>query len=257
MKDPNKKFVFVTWSGGIDSTAVIAQCLAHGYTVQPVTLLFGGTLLQKREHQARMVLQDWFTANYPDLYRDCALVDGKWLNTYFEVGKVAQMSVPRRNRLILDYMMANFVLPSDGYYLGMGTYIGSDTGVVEHVPAHDADTRYLQAYLLQEYGYEYRLITCDTFGEARYKGDRVRQLVDVVGPKIALHTSNCGKNILVPCGNCYNCAERHVAFEEVLGRGFDSTVYQRSPSNWLWYNSYVKQHNGELVDKVTWAEANT
>lgn len=254
MKNPYHKFAFVTWSGGIDSTLVIAQALANGYQVQPVSIIFGGTLVRNREQLARTELEILFRGHFPGLYRPTMLVDGNFLDA-FEVAGVEQMNVPRRNRLILDYMMSNFVLPSNAYYLGMGTYIGSDTGVVDHVPAEDADTRFLQAYLLQEYGVEFRLLTCDTWGEARTKGDRVAQLVDILGPEGVLATSNCGANANVACGNCYNCAERSVAIEEVLGKGFDTTHYSKDPHDWPYYDLYVRQHAGEVVKKVSWEMA--
>lgn len=256
MKNPNNKFIHVTWSGGIDSTAVIGQLLKHGWTVFPVTLVFGAEGYRTREARARGHLADWFERNYPDQFMQPDLVDGRFLE-FFEYGGLEHANCPRRNKHILDYMMTNYVIPNDGYYIGMGEYIGADTWLVkDHVGMHDCDARYFTAYLLQEYGLEYRFISMADFGESRYKADRVRQLVDALGPSASLMTSNCmDDDPYKHCGKCYKCVERHVAFEDVLGIGFDQTRYQHNPKDWPNYSLYVRQMRGELVD-LSWEEAN-
>ena len=58
MNDPNNKRIHVTWSGGIDSTGVIGLLLQSGWTVMPVTLVFGDAGYKDREAMARGKLAD-------------------------------------------------------------------------------------------------------------------------------------------------------------------------------------------------------
>jgi len=256
MGNPNDKIVYTTWSGGIDSTGVIGQLLANGWEVVPVTLVFGDKGYKEREAIARGKLTDYFDASYPELFHKPILADGRFLENFSE-GDLEGAGIPRRNKHILDFMMTNFVIPADSYYIGMGEYIGADTWLVkDHVGAHDADSRYLAAYLLHEYGLGYRFIALNDFGESRYKADRVKLLVDAVGPLAALMTSNCMFGTTdAHCGSCYKCVEWHVAFEEVLGRGYDTTTYNVDPEAWPNYDMYVRQMAGELVD-LSWEAAN-
>jgi len=153
--------------------------------------------------------------------------------------------------------MTNLIVPSDAYYVGMGEYIGADTWAVkDHVGAHDADARYLAAYLLYEYGLNYRLMTLADFGESRYKSDRVNLLVNAIGPDAALLTTNCMDSFSLHCGRCYKCVERHAAFEIVLGRGEDSTEYVVNPETVDYYVQYEKQMQGEAVD-LKWDRVKT
>ncbi len=248
MQDPNKKLAYATWSGGIDSTAVIGQLLKHGWWVQPIVLLFGNTGYQAREFVARDRLFEYFRKEYGDMIRNPIQESGKFLSAFEIDGEI-----PRRNKHILDYMMVRHVIPNEGYYVAMGEYIGADTWLVkDHVGAHDADSRYLASYLLHEYGFNYRFMALNDFAESRYKADRVFQLVTSVGPEHALQTSNCmGQNPIMHCGRCYKCIERHVAFEEVLGCGFDTTQYENDPKDHVTYHYYLRQMAGELVD-LSW-----
>lgn len=249
MKNPNEKKIYVTWSGGIDSTALIGQLLMKGWQVFPVTLTFGPLGYKEREAVARAYLQEFFQAEWGDLFVTPTLADGRWLENFAN----ADGHIPRRNKHILDFMMDNFVIPNDGYYVGMGEYIGADTWVVkDHVGMHDADSRYLAAYLLHEYGLDYRFMALNDFGESRYKSDRVRLLHDAVG-NMAMLTSNCMyDNPTLHCGNCYKCIERHVAFMDIMGG--DATNYQVRPELWPNYDLYVRQMRGELVD-LSWEQA--
>jgi len=252
MKNPNNKFIHVTWSGGIDSTALIGLLLKAGWSVQPVTLLFGKTGYKVREEAARDYLLDWFLRHYPESMQPSIYVDGNFLSE-FAIGP----EIPRRNKHILDFMMMQYVIPQDGYYLGMGEYIGADTWLVkDHVGAHDADSRYLAAYMLHEYGLDYRFMALNDFGESRYKADRIRLLVDALSPYAALRTSNCMDDLPgMHCGKCYKCIERHVGFEEVLGRGHDTTQYDIDPEKHVSYELYLQQMRGDLVD-LSWEKAN-
>jgi 7-cyano-7-deazaguanine synthase in queuosine biosynthesis len=256
MGNPNNKIVYCTWSGGIDSTGVIGQLLKHGWEVKPVTLVFGESGYRDREAIARGKLLAWFTNNYPGKIQPIDFIDGSFL-TNFAAGNLEAADIPRRNKHILDFMMTHYVIPNDGYYVGMGEYIGADTWLVkDHVGMHDCDARHFVAYLLAEYGLNYRYISLADFGESRYKADRVRLLVDAVGPKQALLTSNCMFGTMHEhCGKCYKCIERHVAFEEVLGSGFDTTVYLSNPKDHVSYIYYLKQMAGELVD-LPWEVVN-
>jgi len=254
MNDPNNKTCYVTWSGGIDSTGVLGLLLQAGWTVQPITLKFGKLSYQSREAAARSALSARFEMIYPDLWNPTKEFDGSFLNHFSADG----IEITRRNKHILDWMMMNHVLPNGGYYLGMGEYIGADTWAVkDHVGAHDADARYLAAYLLYEYGLSFRLMTLADFGESRYKADRVNLLVNAIGPDAALLTTNCmGANEeLIHCGQCYKCIERHAAFEIVLGRGMDDTDYLTDPREAPHFEQYEKQMAGEAID-LKWQDVN-
>lgn len=252
MSNPNHKNCYITWSGGIDSTGVLGLLLQAGWNVVPVTLRFGKLGYQTREREARDALSERFEMQYPDQWQDTIEWDGSFLAHFSADG----VEIMRRNRHILDWMMMNHVIPNDGYYLGMGEYIGADTWAVkDHVGAHDADARYLAAYLLYEYGLNYRLMTLADFGESRYKADRVRLLVDAIGPDAALMTTNCMGGELQHCGQCYKCVERNVAFEAVLGHGFDTTEYIVDPRKAPYYHQYEHQMDGEAVD-LKWHDVN-
>jgi len=252
MNDPNNKTCYVTWSGGIDSTGVLGLLLQAGWTVHPITLRFGRIGYQTREHTARAALAERFEMQYPDQWNPTEERDGSFLNHFSADG----VEIMRRNKHILDWMMMNYVLPNKGYYLGMGEYIGADTWAVkDHVGAHDADARYLAAYLLQEYGLSFRLMTLADFGESRYKADRVSLLVDAIGPDAALLTTNCMGGELTHCGQCYKCIERHVAFQVVLGKGFDTTEYLVDPKKASYYLQYEYQMEGEAID-LKWQDVN-
>jgi len=251
MSNPNIKVIHVTWSGGIDSTGVIGQLLMGGWTVHPVTLLFGPEDYQKRERQARNLLHKEFTKRYPQQLRNRLEVDGTFLEDFSADG----VEIPRRNKHILDYMMMNHVIPGDGYYIGMGEYIGADTWAVkDHIGAHDADSRYLAAYLLYEYGLNYRFIALNDFGESRYKADRVKLLIDSLGPVDAMKTTNCMVDGLKHCGECYKCVERCAAFWAVVG--YDTTEYIKDPRQAPFYNAYQMQMNGNTVN-LEWDSVNT
>jgi len=254
MSNPNNKTCYVTWSGGIDSTGVIGCLLEAGWFVYPVTLLFGPLGYRQREKKARDALSERFEMQYPEQWFGVMEHDGSFLENFAIDGVEAK----RRNKNILDFMMARHVIANDGYYLGMGEYIGADTWAVkDHVGAHDADARYLAAYLLHEYGLSYRLMTLADFGESRYKVDRVNLLVSTVGPDAALLTSNCMDSLPTRhCGMCYKCIERNVAFEMVLGEGCDTTQYAVDPKKVSYYGQYQKQMRGELVD-LPWNRVNT
>lgn len=249
MKNPSEKKCYVTWSGGIDSTAVIGQLLEAGWKVFPVHLSFGELNYQDRECAARDLLTEMFEMRWPDQWNSTFHADGDFLSAFM---RKDTNEIPRRNKHILDFMMENFVIPEECYYVGMGEYIGADTWVVkDHVGEHDADARYLASYLLREYGSGYRLMTLADFGESRYKADRVRLLVDSIGPDYAMLTTNCMGDMLMHCGHCYKCVERHVAFEEVLGFGMDNTEYAINPENASFYKTYLQQSRGELVN-LSW-----
>lgn len=253
MGNPNNKTCHVTWSGGIDSTGVVGLLLQHGWIVYPITLLFGAFGYRRREAKARKALSERFENDYPDRWHPVQERDGSFLSHFSADG----VEITRRNKHILDWMMQNWIIPNDGYYLGMGEYIGADTWAVkDHVGAHDADSRFLASYLLLEYGLRYRLMTLADFGESRYKSDRVRLLVESIGPAAALITTNCMDSLPVHCGRCYKCVERHAAFEAVLGRGLDYTDYAVDPKLAPHFEGYKRQMEGEAVD-LKWRDVNT
>jgi hypothetical protein len=227
-----KKEVVCTWSGGVDSTALIALLLRDGYKVNALTLNFYERDFVSREARSRKNLLE-------DLSKlgDISVIekDGSFLWSFSPDG----VEIPRRNRLIIDHLIETECKPRGLYYLGVGEYIGADTWVVrDHVGSADADARALTSYIYQEYGLDFRLLTLADFGESRYKSDRVALGASVIGD-LMFKTTNCLNNVPEHCGECYKCVERHVSFTKVFGR--DETVYLSPPRNSERYRLYLEQ----------------
>lgn len=218
----------MAWSGGIDSTALIAQLLKRGHSV--VALVLGVyekrfPKMWRREREAQEILVP--------VLRDCIqqgadfsvrVLPADWIWAFSTDG----IEIPRRNKHIIDHIITQYLIPEKKSALGLGEYIGGDTWLVrDHVGAADADTRSLTAYIFQEYGLDYRLYTLNDFGEARYKHDRVRIGMEAIGDAMLL-TTNCLYDFDVHCGKCYKCFERHAAF--MLNHLEDSTTYLTHPS---------------------------
>lgn len=258
MADPNNRLVFLTWSGGMDSTALMCKLLEAGYIVQPVSILFGGEIYVARERAARKKILEVLDERKFFFDSGCELkkpieVEGYFLEN-FEVGGVEQFTIPRRNRIIIDYMMANFVIPSGAYYLAMGLYRGDDTPIVKHVAAEDSDVRYMQAYFTSEYGIGNELLTCASFGETRTKADRLRMFPSI---ELANVTVSCGNSDSYNhCGACYNCASRRAAFDLVFGEGSDSAIYNTDISQWKYMYLYRQHMRRQWPIPITWDESN-
>jgi 7-cyano-7-deazaguanine synthase in queuosine biosynthesis len=240
----------VTWSGGIDSTALVAQMLDQGFKVTLLTLRIYGEQFGQRESAARIRL-------FPVLKRigEHQTNRGRgiihhydqradWLWSFSPDG----IEIPNRNKRILDYL----VTMAQGLgitHIGMGEYIGADSWVVsDHVGAADADARSLAAYLYHEYGLGYRLWTLADFGESRYKADRLLLGTEVIGRDMTL-TSNCLLNYREHCGRCYKCIERAAAFH--LSGITDTTFYIADPTERQAFQVYCEQMKG-LPVSVSW-----
>jgi 7-cyano-7-deazaguanine synthase in queuosine biosynthesis len=240
---PLKK-VAVAWSGGIDSTAVLANLLSRGYECIAVTSdLYASRALQyaTREAEARNQL-------FPHLQAIAEAHDGKLeleqLSSEFLWNFAHGNEIPMRNKRWIDLIMARVVMPRGLMNLAMGEYVGVDTWLVrDHVPQLDCDHRALSAYMLSEYGIKYRLISLQDFGESRYKSDRLRIGYNVLA-EMGL-TTNCMRDSLYDCGTCYKCVERAAAFY-VCGID-DPTDYERWPQDDPGFAFYVKQMRGEEV----------
>jgi len=241
-----------SWSGGIDSTAVLAQLALRGYTIRAIVLdiyLYKMPHFAERERCARKALAP--------LINDLAIANGgslevfnhpdaQWIWAFSRDG----IEIPRRNKYILDFMIEQEAIPHDIRNIGMGEYTGADTWLVrEHVGASDADHRALAAYLYLEYGINWRLITLQDFGESRYKSDRLKLGFDALGESMLL-TTNCLSNAATHCGKCYKCIERHAAFRTVHaedGNIVDETEYETSPADQPRFELYMRQMQGEEV----------
>lgn len=227
--------VVCSWSGGIDSTGVVASLLKQGHTVRAVTFDIYGGAFWDREEAARRQL---FTRLRELGDVEWRQRDAKWIWAFSPDG----VEIPRRNKHILDRLATVEAPEFDTKTVGMGEYIGADTWLVrDHVSAHDADARALAAYLYYEHGLDYRLITLADFGESRYKVDRLRICRDAIGDAISL-TSVCLRDFPVHCGECYKCVERAVAFDLLEER--DRTEYQRDPRAAVDYATYRMQMCG-------------
>ena len=248
----NRKHVVASWSGGIDSTAVLAQLAQRGYTIKAVVLdIYRHKMshFAEREHAARKTLTP--------IINDLAKKNGGSLEviSYFDCGWIWAFSrdgkeIPRRNKYILDFMIEQVAMPLDIRNIGMGEYTGADTWLVrEHVAATDADHRALSAYLYLEYGINWRLITLQDFGESRYKSDRLKLGFDALGESM-LFTTNCLNDGAVHCGECYKCIERHAAFRTLHaddGLIVDETEYATPPADQPRFDLYMRQMQGEEV----------
>lgn len=234
--------VIATWSGGIDSTAVIAKMLREGWSVKAVSLdldIYGDTFAE-REAKAREILLPRLE-NLGEIEHE--QVRGLWLDQFAD-----GQEVPLRNRRILDWLIANY--PEKN--LAMGEYVGCDTWVVrDHVGAADCDARALTSYLYTQYGLDYRLVTLADFGESRYKMHRLGMGVQVLGDRVMSQTTNCLANEEIHCGECYKCVERAAAFE--AGVWTDWTEYLKPPKESPHYQTYFKQQFGEEAT-IKWQE---
>jgi len=211
--------IICSWSGGIDSTALIGQLLKAGHSVQAVTLNIYGGDFGARELEARSALFDHLAAmGSLDAYE----IDADWIWEFSPDG----VEIPRRNRHIIDHLAMKYASPAGTGDIGLGEYIGADTWVVrDHVGAADADARALAAYLYHEYGLDWRLWTLSDFGEARFKHNRLDMGFEAGVPMDL--TTNCLGDYPKHCGQCYKCIERSVAFN-LLGRE-DRTEYLADP----------------------------
>lgn len=235
------KAVVASWSGGIDSTAVIAHLAARGYDISCVTFGIYGGEMAKREARARNAL-------IPELLAIAAFNGGSitftrethspWIWAFSADG----VEIPRRNKHIIDRLATVYATERRAKNLALGEYTGADTWLVQdHVEQRDADHRTLAAYLLAEYGLAWRLISLQDFGESRYKVDRVRLLAALIGDA-SFDTTVCLVDSEKHCGECYKCVERHAAFVRALG--YDRTEYEHDPAAHPDFDVYRQQMAG-------------
>jgi len=236
----NKKKIVCTWSGGIDSTALIGHLLFNGYQVLAVTLNFYEDIFVDRERKARELLLPHLKSIGPITILE---KEGNFLWNFSPDGK----EIPRRNRLIIDHIIETVCRPKEIYYIGVGEYIGADTWVVkDHVAGADADARALISYVYCEYGLDFRIITLADFGESRFKVDRIKLGYDIIGDSMFL-TTNCLNNSEIHCGECYKCVERNIAFELLLDH--DETVYMADPKLNSMHSVYANQMKGSFKNE--------
>lgn len=252
MPNPNDKRIWATWSGGVDSTALMSQLLAAGFDVHPIVVLFGPAAMRRNEMIARAEINEYFATRYPDSWHKPVHVPGDFLNVFSSDGG---REVLRRNKHIMDYVMMNHVIPDDVYYIGTGTYVGADTSAVDHLHGMDTDSRYLSAYLLSEYGLGYQHMSLGDFGTSRYKTDQVAQLIQFLPLNYAFATYNCmtGYDDFpgVHCGVCYKCVERHAAFLREVGA--DNTPYHTNPRNVPYFKDYLEHFKGNHIH-LSWED---
>jgi hypothetical protein len=239
--------VVVAWSGGVDSTALIGALLKSRRDVLAICLPIykeSAPRMWQREYEARQrlkpVLEDIAKA-FGASFRVSEHQECEWIWAFARHDDPAE--IPTRNKRIVDFIVAGYLWGEERPELGLGEYIGVDTWVVQdHVDGLDCDTRSLAAYLFNEYGITYRLWTLEDFGRMRYKRDRVKLLVESIGPKAAGFTTNCLNDTENHCGRCYKCIERRAAFEMTAYP--DATVYDRNPTDDSRYAQYLQQMAG-------------
>ncbi len=240
MKDKN---IVVAWSGGIDSTALIAQLLTKGWAVKALVfdVYRALPLFAAREERARTALLNYLMPIETGLL-EVHQVKSDWIWAFSPDG----IEIPRRNRLMIDHMIEAHCRPDEIPNIGLGEYIGADTWVVQdHVGAADADARALCAYIYREYGLRERLWTLADFGEARYKHQRLSLGIEVLGDEVMALTTNCLKDTEIHCGKCYKCLERNVAFCKLTGH--DVTKYEVDPTHHPKWSTYLQQMHGDYA----------
>jgi hypothetical protein len=233
-----------TWSGGVDTTGVVAQGLARGWDVTAISIkLPYGDLFVQREANAREALRPHLEALGGKL--TCFTEDGDWLLKFSYDG----FEIPHRNKRMMDFLIEKYCRAQGIRNIGMGEYIGCDTWLVQdHVPMLDCDARSLASYLYTQYGVNWRLWTMTDFAECRYKDKRLKIGYDLLGDEMRL-TTQCLKDQLIQCGVCYKCVERGAAFE-ALGVP-DNTEYEVHPKEHPEFGSYLKQMAGEDIT-ISW-----
>lgn len=229
-----------TWSGGVDTTGVVAQALARGWDVTAISIgLPYGDEFVKREATARNDLLPHLEKLPGNL--TCYFEDGGWLLNFSYDG----FEIPNRNKRMIDFLAEKYCRAQGIRNIGMGEYIGCDTWVVQdHVPVLDCDARSLASYVFSQYGLKWRLWTLSDFAECRYKDKRLKIGYDILGDAMSL-TTNCLKDQPIQCGQCYKCVERGAAFES-LGVP-DNTPYIQHPKENPEFEVYMKQMAGEDV----------
>jgi hypothetical protein len=237
--------VVASWSGGIDSTAVVAHLCARGYDVLAITLGIYGQNFGQRERRARELLKpelEILAMEAGGALRYMEEKESGWIWAFSPDG----IEIPRRNKHIIDRLCDHYARRyTTTRNIALGEYTGADTWLVrDHVAASDADHRSLASYLYAEYGMSWRLLSLQDFGESRYKVDRARLLGAVLGDA-AFDTSVCLVDSAEHCGECYKCVERHAAFLLALGR--DRTPYMRDPKLHPFYQHYCQQMRGHNI----------
>ncbi len=239
--------VVASWSGGIDSTAVIANLLDRGYEVHAFSLTFEGGEFGAKFHEREATARENLLPILADLAKEGGgklyhrTKPASWLWAF----SPDKRYIPRRNKHIIDHLVTTEAMPRGIFNVAMGEYVGADTWIVkDHVGATDADHRALSAYIWAEYGIKYRLFSLQDFGESRYKSHRLLIGWEVLGEDMAL-TTNCLADSLEHCGTCYKCIERHAAFETLGLR--DKTQYATDPGNNPHFAKYMAQMRGERV----------
>lgn len=240
------KKVVASWSGGIDSTAVIAQLALRGYDIKAVVIDIYGESMPKfarREQDARLTLLEPLSqcAKQGGGSIDVVIKRGEWIWAFSPDG----IEIPRRNKHIVDHLIMTEMLPHGLTNIALGEYTGADTWLVrDHVACSDADHRAIAAYLYLEYGISYRLISLQDFGESRYKSDRLRIGLQAIGDAMRW-TTNCLADSELHCGKCYKCIERAAAYFTLSQN--DRTDYLVNPKTDARFELYCRQMAGENV----------
>lgn len=242
-----RKDVVASWSGGIDSTAVLGHLAQRGYFIKAVVLDIYAEKMPNfaaRERKARYELAPIINQVAQRAGGDLEVLaynSASWIWAFSRDG----IEIPRRNKYVLDFMIEQVAIPRGITNIAMGEYTGADTWLVrDHVGAGDADHRALSAYLFLEYGLSYRLISLQDFGESRYKSDRLGLGFGALADAMHL-TTNCMSDLEKHCGKCYKCVERHAAF--VTRKIEDKTDYIADPEDEERFDLYLRQMQGEEV----------
>lgn len=227
--------VMLLWSGGLDSTAVLSNCLKQGLDVQPIYLAsrHGPYLMRELYSQTKLwhAIKDMDFPGYlyPSMFKDMLPI----MDAY----RLSADLVPNRNELFVQY--ACHVMAQLGINkLGTGEYTGAEHWVVGwHVPVEDCEISsfegWMKTHLPKRLHEGSKLYTLDDFGPAHVKARRLKIGVNAIGVEGMTHTTCCLSDTIMECGACYCCVERAAAFH-MLGAE-DKTRYLVDPkTSWLW-----------------------
>jgi 7-cyano-7-deazaguanine synthase in queuosine biosynthesis len=232
----NERQAIVSWSGGADSTLVLAELLRRQYRVFAVSFVFEGDPMETRQTSARASLLAPLRAIGGSVAH--ITVEANWLHVFSNEAGV----MPRRNKHMLDFMILAMADKQGVRELGMGCRVGEDTALCS--PSPDADSRVMTAYLYNEYGWEYRLWTQEDFIRSRYKDETASRLQALIGTYIEA-VQPCGNPMTVlPCGGCHKCVEWAAALAVADVTDF-KTYGKAIPSQHPRFSDYCAQMRGE------------
>lgn len=229
IKDPDNT-VIVLASSGLDSMGVMYQLAKQGKHVIPMYIPWKLGGFPAREINRLMKIYNAMKEQYPNV--EIPIIHER----------IKLKDKTRRNREFIELVYDEYK-DSGITKLGMGEYKGGGPATwvfFWSVSNEDAATEDLNKFLGELTDDKWELITLDNFGIATLKFNRAKICYDVIGDNI-YNTTACQVYFKLDCGQCYKCAERHLALMMVTGK--DLTKYKHDPEESKWTLQYCVQMN--------------